>query len=73
MRHGDRVLLHARNSNCVLETMFATWMIGGVWAIFLVIWNMKTVHMNFWLYWIIAVVAGILADTIIPLIIKAVR
>nr|WP_294560285.1 acyl-CoA synthetase [uncultured Rhodopila sp.] len=32
VRHGDRVLLHARNSNCVLETMFATWMIGGVWV-----------------------------------------
>lgn len=32
MRHGDRVLLHARNCNSVLETMFATWMIGGVWV-----------------------------------------
>ena len=32
VRHGDRVLLHARNSNSVLETMFATWMIGGVWV-----------------------------------------
>ncbi|MEA2737300.1 MAG: fatty-acyl-CoA synthase, partial [Acetobacteraceae bacterium] len=32
MRHGDRVLLHARNSNAVLETMFATWMIGAVWV-----------------------------------------
>ena len=30
--HGDRVLVHARNSNAVLETMFATWMIGGVWV-----------------------------------------
>jgi fatty-acyl-CoA synthase len=30
--HGDRVLLHARNSNAVLETMFATWMIGAVWV-----------------------------------------
>ena len=32
MRHGDRVLLHARNSNAVLETMFASWMIGAVWV-----------------------------------------
>jgi fatty-acyl-CoA synthase len=32
VRHGDRVLLHARNSNSVLETMFATWMIGAVWV-----------------------------------------
>jgi fatty-acyl-CoA synthase len=32
VRHGDRVLLHARNSNAVLETMFASWMIGAVWV-----------------------------------------
>jgi acyl-CoA synthetase (AMP-forming)/AMP-acid ligase II len=32
VRHGDRVLVHARNSNAVLETMFATWIIGGVWV-----------------------------------------
>ncbi len=32
MRHGDRVLLHARNGNAVLETMFASWMIGAVWV-----------------------------------------
>jgi fatty-acyl-CoA synthase len=32
VRHGDRVLLHARNSNAVLETMFATWMVGAVWV-----------------------------------------
>ena len=32
MRHGDRVLLHARNSNAVLETMFASWMLGAVWV-----------------------------------------
>jgi acyl-CoA synthetase (AMP-forming)/AMP-acid ligase II len=32
VRHGDRVLLHARNSNAVLETMFATWIIGGTWV-----------------------------------------
>lgn len=30
--HGDRVLVHARNSNAVLETMFATWMIGATWV-----------------------------------------
>ncbi|HVY17964.1 MAG TPA: acyl-CoA synthetase [Rhodopila sp.] len=29
---GDRVLLHARNANTVLETMFASWMIGAVWV-----------------------------------------
>jgi len=32
VRHGDRVLLHARNSNAVLETMFATWMLGATWV-----------------------------------------
>ncbi|HEY4044040.1 MAG TPA: AMP-binding protein, partial [Rhodopila sp.] len=32
VRHGDRVLLHARNSNAVLETMFASWMIGAIWV-----------------------------------------
>ena len=32
VRHGDRVLLHARNCNAVLESMFATWMIGAVWV-----------------------------------------
>jgi fatty-acyl-CoA synthase len=26
------VLLHARNSNAVLETMFASWMLGAVWV-----------------------------------------
>ena len=30
--HGDRVLLHARNSNAVMETMFATWMLGATWV-----------------------------------------
>ncbi len=30
--HGDRVLLHARNSNAVLETMFASWMLGAIWV-----------------------------------------
>jgi fatty-acyl-CoA synthase len=32
VRQGDRVLLHARNSNAVLETMFASWMIGATWV-----------------------------------------
>ncbi len=32
VKHGDRVLLHARNSNAVLETMFATWMLGCTWV-----------------------------------------
>ena len=32
VQHGDRILLHARNANTVLETMFATWMIGAVWV-----------------------------------------
>ncbi len=32
VRHGDRILLHARNSNAVLETMFSTWMLGAVWV-----------------------------------------
>jgi fatty-acyl-CoA synthase len=30
--HGDRILLHARNSNAVLETMFAAWYLGAVWV-----------------------------------------
>ena len=32
VQHGDRVLLHARNCNAVLETMFASWMLGAVWV-----------------------------------------
>ena len=32
MRHGDRVLLHARNSNALMETMFACWMVGATWV-----------------------------------------
>ncbi|MBN8897466.1 MAG: AMP-binding protein [Rhodospirillales bacterium] len=32
VQHGDRILLHARNSNAVLETMFASWMIGATWV-----------------------------------------
>ena len=29
---GDRVLLHARNSVAMMETMWATWMAGAVWV-----------------------------------------
>ncbi|HEY8288444.1 MAG TPA: AMP-binding protein, partial [Acetobacteraceae bacterium] len=32
VRSGDRVLLHARNSNALLETMFASWMVGATWV-----------------------------------------
>jgi fatty-acyl-CoA synthase len=32
VQHGDRVLIHARNSNAVLETMFASWMLGATWV-----------------------------------------
>ena len=32
MRKGDRILLHARNSNAVLESMWASWMLGAVWV-----------------------------------------
>jgi fatty-acyl-CoA synthase len=32
VRHGDRILVHARNSNAVLESMFATWMLGATWV-----------------------------------------
>ncbi len=32
VQHGDRILLHARNSNVVLETMFASWMLGAIWV-----------------------------------------
>ncbi len=32
VRHGDRILVHARNSNAVLETMFAAWTIGATWV-----------------------------------------
>jgi fatty-acyl-CoA synthase len=32
VQHGDRILLHARNSNAVLESMFATWMLGATWV-----------------------------------------
>ena len=29
---GERVLVHARNSNAMFETMWACWMIGAVWV-----------------------------------------
>ncbi len=29
---GDRILLHARNSPAMLETMWAAWMLGAVWV-----------------------------------------
>ncbi len=32
LRPGERVLLHSRNSAAMLETMWATWMAGGVWV-----------------------------------------
>ena len=32
VKHGDKVLLHARNSNAVLESMFASWMLGATWV-----------------------------------------
>jgi fatty-acyl-CoA synthase len=32
VRKGDRVLVHARNSNAMIETMWASWMIGAVWV-----------------------------------------
>ena len=32
MNKGDRVLVHARNSNAVIETMWACWTIGAVWV-----------------------------------------
>jgi fatty-acyl-CoA synthase len=32
VKHGDRILVHARNSNAVLESMFSTWMLGATWV-----------------------------------------
>src|SRR3954470_22988068 len=32
VQKGDRILLHARNSNAVLETMWASWILGAVWV-----------------------------------------
>ena len=32
IKPGDRVLLHARNSSDLIETMWATWWIGAVWV-----------------------------------------
>jgi fatty-acyl-CoA synthase len=29
---GDRVLVHARNSHAMFETMWASWMVGAVWV-----------------------------------------
>ena len=29
---GDRVLVHARNSHAMFETMWASWMLGAVWV-----------------------------------------
>ena len=29
---GDRILVHSRNSNALIETMWASWMIGAVWV-----------------------------------------
>jgi len=29
---GDRILLHSRNSAAMLETMWASWMLGAVWV-----------------------------------------
>ncbi|HEY5301707.1 MAG TPA: AMP-binding protein, partial [Acetobacteraceae bacterium] len=29
---GERILLHARNSPALLETMWAAWMLGAVWV-----------------------------------------
>ncbi len=32
VRHGDRVLVHGRNGPALLESMWASWMIGAVWV-----------------------------------------
>lgn len=32
VRHGDRVLVHGRNSLAYFETMWACWLIGAVWV-----------------------------------------
>ena len=32
LRKGDRVLVHARNSMAMFETMWATWLAGAVWV-----------------------------------------
>ncbi len=32
LRPGERVLVHARNSNALFESMWATWIAGGVWV-----------------------------------------
>ena len=30
--HGDRILVHSRNSQAMFETMWAAWMLGAVWV-----------------------------------------
>ena len=32
VKHGDRILVHARNSDAVLESMFSAWMLGATWV-----------------------------------------
>lgn len=32
LRHGERVLVHSRNSQAMFETMWAAWMLGAVWV-----------------------------------------
>ena len=32
IRHGDRILVHSRNSPAMFETMWAAWMLGAVWV-----------------------------------------
>ncbi len=32
VRHGDRVLVHGRNGPALVESMFATWMLGATWV-----------------------------------------
>jgi fatty-acyl-CoA synthase len=32
VKHGDRILVHARNSNAFMESMFAAWMLGATWV-----------------------------------------
>jgi fatty-acyl-CoA synthase len=32
VRHGDRILVHGRNSPALFESMWAAWMLGAVWV-----------------------------------------
>jgi len=32
IRHGDRILVHSRNSQAMFETMWAAWMLGAIWV-----------------------------------------